>query len=61
MAPGMAEADSRNEKGATALHTAAMHGQEEACRVLISYNADPAARDSKGMTPFHLSVLHGPS
>jgi len=46
-----AQVDGRGENGATALHSAAQHGDEEFIRLLVDRGADPTIRDDTGKRP----------
>lgn len=45
--------------GKTALHWAARHGEDEACRVLLQRGADRGAVDDRGRTAADLALMHG--
>ena len=47
-----------NEAGRTALHTAAIHGNNGFVDMLVSDDADLEAKDGDGSTPLHLVALH---
>ncbi len=45
--------------GRTPLHWAAMTGDIDATRALLTHNADPNAADDDGWTPLHVSAFRG--
>jgi ankyrin repeat protein len=47
----------RNKDGLTALHVAAMAGQQDSVRCLVRMGADVSAKDSNGYTALHHAVL----
>ena len=53
--------NTQDNEGRAPLHLAAMNGDTETVRLLISAGADVHAKDSKGSTALHLAVLGGHS
>lgn len=51
--------NSVDSKGRTALHRAAMQGNLEVLRFLVSVGSDADASDEKGWTPLHYAALDG--
>jgi|HubBroStandDraft_3_1064219.scaffolds.fasta_scaffold21479_3 ankyrin repeat protein len=54
-----AEVDSTQEKGFTALHSAAHNGDLETLAALLAHGADRTLRSADGHTPLDLAVEHG--
>ena len=48
-----------NKIGLTALHLAALHGNNEMARLLLDYSADVNVIDPFGLTPLHLAAQYG--
>ena len=48
-----------DDRGGTALHLAAAHGQEEATAALLAQGSEVMARDRDGRTPLHRAALCG--
>ena len=51
--------DRKNDQGATALHLAAVKGNERLARALLSAGASPLMQDREGRTPAMLAVVAG--
>lgn len=51
--------DARNDQGATALHLAAVKGNEGLARSLLEAGASPSIRDRAGRTPALMAVVAG--
>ncbi len=53
--------DARDKDGMTALHYAAINGNQGLVELLISEGIDINAKTNIGITPLHLAVIHGTS
>mmetsp|Transcript_1564 Transcript_1564/g.4722 ORF Transcript_1564/g.4722 Transcript_1564/m.4722 type:complete len:133 (+) Transcript_1564:732-1130(+) len=51
--------DIRDLSGATPLHRAAFHGQEDVVNTLLLNGADPNAPDADGLSPMHIAAWMG--
>ncbi len=47
---GVCQAVDQQEEGYTALHAAALHGDDVMVRLLLGHGADPGVRDDEGRT-----------
>jgi len=56
---GIRDVDTRNHFGATALHTAALHGHPNAAQALLQLGADVDARKADGETALHVAADGG--
>ncbi|GLJ34998.1 hypothetical protein SUGI_0704280 [Cryptomeria japonica] len=48
--------NAQDEEGKTALHSAALKGKENMCKLLLDYGAKPDTRDKRGRLPLHYAV-----
>jgi ankyrin repeat protein len=53
------DANTRDEKGSTALHISSDNGYLELVRLLLQYGAEVDSRDNHGSTPLHLASAKG--
>ena len=53
------DVNTQDEKGFTALHLAALHGQVEGMKMLVELGADVHAQDQEGCTLLHVATLNG--
>lgn len=58
-AGGAATANYQDANGVSALHYAALEGQDHVCNVLLEWGASPGASDKSGVTPLHLAAENG--
>jgi ankyrin repeat protein len=54
-----APVNARQQKGWTALHSAAQHGDQAMVELLLKYGANPNARDEHGLTPDEIADEKG--